>query len=84
MQGAFGDKKSFNIKTLLLSVPKIILPMFIFYVGVLLHSKLVGFGIIAMVGVLGFALRNTVFKWIEQIYQNEKHLTLDAYKQRNA
>ena len=84
MQGAFGDKKAFNIKTLLLSVPKIILPMFIFYVGVLLHSKLVGFGIIAMVGVLGFALRNTVFKWIEQIYQNEKHLTLDAYKQRNA
>lgn len=84
MQRAFGDKKSFNAKTLLLSFPKIVLPMFVFYVGVLLHSKLLGFGLIAALGVLGFALRNIVFRWIERIYQKEKYLTLDAYKQKNS
>ncbi len=83
-QKAFGDKKSFNLKTLLLSVPKIALPMFMFYVGVILGGKLLGIGMIAATGIVGFALRNVVFKWIEHIYKNEKHLTLEAYKQKNA
>ena len=83
MQRAFGDKKSFNVKTLLLSIPKIILPMFIFYIGVLVHSKLMGFILIGIVGILGFALRNLVFGWIEKVYQEEKYQTLAAYKQKN-
>ena len=83
MQRAFGDKKSFNVKTILLGVPKIFLPMFIFYVGVLVHSKLMGFILIGVVGILGFALRNLVFDWIEKVYQNEKYQTLAAYKQKN-
>jgi hypothetical protein len=83
MQRAFGDKKSFNAKTILLGIPKIFLPMFIFYIGVLVHSKLMGFILIGVVGVLGFALRNLVFDWIEKVYQNEKYQTLAAYKQKN-
>jgi hypothetical protein len=83
MQRAFGNKKSFNAKTILLGVPKIFLPMFIFYVGVLVHSKLMGFILIGVVGILGFALRNLVFDWIEKVYQNEKYQTLAAYKQKN-
>jgi hypothetical protein len=84
MQRAFGDKKSFNVKSLLLSIPKIFVPMFLFYVGVLIHSKMLGFVLIALVGILGFALRNLVFGWIERIYQQEKYLTINAYKQKNA
>jgi hypothetical protein len=57
--------------------------MFIFYVGVLVHSKLMGFILIGVVGILGFALRNLVFDWIEKVYQNEKYQTLAAYKQKN-
>ena len=84
MQRAFGDKKSFNVKTILLGIPKIFLPMFIFYIGVLAHSKLAGFMLIAVVGVLGFAFRNLVFGWIEKVYQEEKYETLNAYKQKNS
>ena len=83
MQQAFGDKKSFNVKTILLGIPKIFLPMFIFYIGVLVHSKLMGFILIAVVGLLGFAFRNLVFGWIEKVYQEEKYETLAAYKQKN-
>lgn len=81
---AFGDKRSFNVKTLLLSIPKIAVPMFLFYVGVLVQSKLLGLILVGLVGVLGFAFRNLVFGWIEKIYQEEKHKTLQAYKQKNA
>jgi len=80
---AFGDKKSFNIKSLLLGIPKFALPMFVFYVGVLIHSKSMGIAMVALVGVLGFAFRNLVFGWIENIYQEEKHKTLQTYKQKN-
>ena len=80
---AFGDKRSFNIKTLLLSIPKFVVPMFVYYVGVLIQSKSFGLILVALVGVLGFAFRNLVFGWIEKIYQEEKHKTLEAYKQKN-
>jgi hypothetical protein len=58
--------------------------MFLFYVGVLIHSKMLGFVLIAVIGILGFAFRNLVFGWIEGIYQQEKYLTISAYKQKNA
>ena len=80
---AFGDKRSFNIKTLLLIIPKLVVPMFVYYVGVLIQSKSFGLILVALVGVLGFALRNLVVGWIEKIYQEEKHKTLEAYKQKN-
>ena len=80
---AFGDKRSFNLKTILLSIPKIIVPMFVYYVGVLIQSKSLGLILVALVGVLGFAFRNLVFGWIENIYQKEKYKTLQAYKQKN-
>ena len=80
---AFGDKRSFNLKTILLSLPKFAVPMFLFYVGVLIQSKSLGLILVVLVGILGFAFRNLVFDWIEQIYQVEKHKTLQAYKQKN-
>ena len=80
---AFGDKRSFNLKVLLLSIPKFAVPMFLFYVGVLIQSKSLGLILVALVGLLGFAFRNLVFGWIEKIYQEEKHETLAAYKQKN-
>ena len=81
---AFGDKRSFNLKTILLSVPKLAVPMFLYYVGVLIQSKSFGLILVALTGILGFAFRNLVFGWIEKIYQEEKHKTLQAYKQKNA
>ena len=77
------SKKVFNLKTVLLSIPKLFLPVFIFYIGALVHSKLMGYILIGVVGVLGFALRNLVFSWIEKVYQEEKYQTLGAYKQKN-
>jgi hypothetical protein len=80
---AFGDKQSFNLKTLLLTIPKLILPMLIYALGHYLINPTAGYIFVAVTGVMGFAFKNIVFKKIEKIYKKEKYKTLLAYKQNS-
>ena len=77
----FGDKQAFNAKTLLLSLPKLFLPMILYFIGSLFGGEWVGYMTVAFIGLLGFFLKNKVFNWIETLYKVEKHKTLEAYKQ---
>lgn len=79
---AFGDKQAFNAKTLLLTLPKLFLPMVIYAIGHFLVSPMVGYIFVAVVGLLGFVFKNKVFELIEKIYKKEKYKTLAAYKQK--
>ncbi|WP_047417803.1 DUF5687 family protein [Cellulophaga sp. Hel_I_12] len=78
---AFGDKQSFNLKTMLLSLPKLVLPLLIYGLGHYLISPTAGYIFVAAAGVIGFAFKGFVFKKIEEIYKKEKYKTLLAYKQ---
>ncbi|KGK30436.1 DUF5687 family protein [Cellulophaga sp. E6(2014)] len=78
---AFGDKQSFNLKTVMLTMPKLLLPLLIYGIGHYLISPTAGYIFVAMAGVLGFAFKGFVFKKIEKIYKKEKYKTLLAYKQ---
>ena len=80
---AFGDKQAFNMKTMLISLPKMLIPMGLYTLGYYLFSPNVGLIMVAGAGVLGFAFRNYVFKQIENIYKREKYSTIAAYKQKN-
>ncbi|WCO01624.1 DUF5687 family protein [Psychroserpens ponticola] len=80
---AFGDKKSFNIKTLLLTLPKLVLPMILYAIGHFAVGELFGFALVAIAGLAGLLFRNKVFDIIEKIYKSEKYKTLNAYKQTN-
>ncbi len=82
-KGAFGDKKAFNLKTMLIAVPKLLLPMGLYAIGYYVFSPNIGLLFVALAGVLGFALRNYVFSMIEKIYKTEKYATIAAYKQKN-
>lgn len=82
-QKAFGDKKSFNAKTLLLTIPKLVLPMVIYAIGHFTLGETFGFGLVALFGVAGLLFRNKVFDIIEKVYKSEKYKTLSAYKQNN-
>ncbi len=79
---AFGDKQAFNAKTLLLTLPKLALPMIIYAIGHLLIGPLAGYLFVAIVGLLGFVFKNKAFRMIEGIYKKEKYKTLLAYKQK--
>ena len=80
---AFGDKQAFNMKTMLISLPKLLVPMGLYAAGYYLFSANIGFLFVALAGVLGFALRDMVFTKIEKIYKTEKYATIAAYKQKN-
>lgn len=80
---AFGDKKAFNLKTFLISIPKMLLPMLIYGIGFYTLGAIAGAGLVALAGILGFAFRNKVFALIEKVYKTEKYGTLASYKQKN-
>lgn len=82
-KNAFGDKKAFNLKTMIISIPKLVLPMALYYLGFALHSSTLGFILVAVAGVIGFAFKEKVFTIIENIYKSQKYDTIAAYKQKN-
>ena len=41
-----------------------------------------GLAMVAVAGLIGFALRDKVFSLIEKVYKTEKYKTIDAYKQK--
>jgi len=77
---AFGQRQGFNLKLMLISLPKLVLPMLVYFIGTLLVSPLVGILAVCVVGLLGLIFKNAVFRYIEQLYKTEKHLTLAAFK----
>lgn len=79
---AFGDKKAFNVKTFLLTIPKLLLPVLLYWLGSMISPDM-GYILLAAAGLLGFAFRNAVFRMIERLYKTEKYTTLAAYKQKN-
>jgi len=81
-KNAFGDKKSFNIKTLIISLPKLFLPMVIYALGYYTLGWQYGYLFVALAGILGFAFKNKVFQIIESVYKKEKYATIEAYKQK--
>jgi hypothetical protein len=80
---AFGDKQAFNVRTMLISIPKLVVPMGLYALGFYTHSAAAGFILVALAGVLGFAFRNAVFAKIEKVYKTEKYATIAAYRQKN-
>lgn len=82
-KSVFGNKQAFNSKTMLLTIPKLLLPMILYALGHYLINPTAGFVIVSLAGVAGFAFKNKVFGIIEHVYKTEKYKTLSAYKQNN-
>lgn len=80
-KNVFGDKKAFNTKTFLLAFPKIALPFAIYALG-RFHSHEAGIISVMVFGLIGLAFKNLAFSWVEKIYKEEKHITIQAYKQK--
>ena len=80
---AFGDSSSFNVKTLLITVPKLLLPIALYALGHFTLGPVLGYALVALAGLAGFAFRDFMFKKIESVYKAEKYKTIAAYKQKN-
>jgi hypothetical protein len=81
--GAFGDKKAFNVNTMLLTLPKMLLPLGLYWIGLWFGNPNIGLALVALAGIIGFAFKDKVFLLIEKRYKIEKYSTISAYKQKN-
>jgi hypothetical protein len=83
-KGAFGDKKAFNVKTLLISIPQLVGPMAFYALGYYFINPNTGLFFVVLAGLLGLAFKNKAFNLIVKIYKNEKYAALESYKQKSA
>ena len=79
---AFQNTNGFNVTQLLISLPKIIGPMIIFYIPYKLISFDAGIIILALSGLLGLVFQNQFLNFIENIYQGQKYKTLAAFNEK--
>ena len=78
---AFGGKKAINMKTILISLPQLALPLFLFWLGNSFYSFSIGCLMVGATGILGILLKEPVFNLIIRAYKSEKYSTLKSYKQ---
>lgn len=77
-----GQKNSFNLKAMLLLIPKMLLPMGVFAASKYLFGMTAGVASIAVLGLAGFMFREKIFDIIVKQYKREKYSTLDAFKNK--
>lgn len=82
-KGAFGDKKAFNIKTLLFSLPQMGIPVLIYWLGLKYNQVNLALLVMVFIGLIGLVFKQKVFSQIEKLYKKQKYSTLEAYKQKN-
>ena len=79
---AFSNTAGFNPVQLLISLPKVFLPMILFYIP----YKLIGFNAglitIAMSGILGIVFRKYIFNFIVNVYKKGKYKTIAAFSEK--
>jgi hypothetical protein len=78
-----GQKNSFNLKSLLLLIPKMLLPMAVFGISKYFFGMTAAVISIAILGMIGFLFREKIFDTIVKQYRSEKYSTLEAFKSKN-
>jgi hypothetical protein len=77
-----GQKNSFNLKSMLLLIPRMLLPMGVFALSKYFFGMTAGVVSIAVLGLVGFLFREKIFSIIVKQYKSEKYSTLDAFKNK--
>ena len=79
---AFSNTNGFNPTQMLIALPKIFLPILLFYIPYKLINYEAGLIAVALSGVLGIVFKNIIFEKIENIYQKGKYKTIAAFAEK--
>ena len=82
-KNAMGDSKAFNSKTLLLTLPQMVLPLVLYWVVSTFFGHTIGCISVGSIGLLGILFKDLVLNIIIKTYKIEKYSTLSAYKETN-
>lgn len=81
---AFSNTQGFNPTQLLIALPKMLLPVLLFYIPYFLTDNLnAGIITLAVSGVLGLVFRNFFLSQIEKVYQKGKYKTIEAFSENS-
>tara|TARA_R110000868_G_scaffold252763_5_gene509472 strand:+ start:1828 stop:3300 length:1473 start_codon:yes stop_codon:yes gene_type:complete len=80
---AFSNTNGFNPTQMLIALPKLGLPMLLFYIPYKLINFEAGLLVLALSGVLGMIFKNFFLSTIEGIYQKGKYKTIAAFAEKN-
>ena len=76
---AFENTQGFSLKQGLLIFPKMVLPIFLYWLPATLISPLAGYLVLGGAGVTGIFLKDRLADWITTLYVKQKHETLEAF-----
>ncbi|WP_412987516.1 DUF5687 family protein [Pontimicrobium sp. IMCC45349] len=79
---AFSNTNGFNPTQLLIALPKMILPIIIFFIPYQFISFNAGIITLALSGVVGILFKNFFLNKIEDIYQKGKYKTVAAFSEK--
>ena len=79
---AFSNTNGFNPTQMLDSLPKLILPMLLFYIPYKLINFETGIIVLALCGALGIVFKNFFLSKIESVYQKGKYKTVAAFAEK--
>ncbi|OUS02424.1 hypothetical protein A9Q86_04045 [Flavobacteriales bacterium 33_180_T64] len=79
---AFSNTNGFNPTQLLIALPKMVLPIIIFFIPYQFISFNAGLIALALSGALGIVFKNFFLNKIEHIYQKGKYKTIAAFAEK--
>lgn len=79
---AFGNTQGFKISQLLISIPKMFLPILLFGIPNYFFGFNYGILTVVLVGLIGIVFKDYFLTKIEKIYQKTKYRTIAAYGEK--
>lgn len=79
---AFSNTNGFNPTQMLIALPKLLLPMLLFYIPYKLINFETGIIVLAFCGALGIIFKGFFLSKIESVYQKGKYKTVAAYAEK--
>lgn len=79
---AFSNTQGFNITQMLFILPKIALPVLLFYIPYLISGFTAGIVVLAIVSMMGIIFKDFFLTQIEKVYQKGKYKTIEAYAEK--
>lgn len=76
---AFENTQSFSLNQFLLIIPKMILPVLLYWLPAKFMGPAAGYLSLAGAGILGIIFKNRLADWITALYLKQKHETIEAF-----
>jgi hypothetical protein len=80
---AFGNTQGFKMSQILISLPKILLPIILFAIPNYFWGFNAGILTIVILGIIGVLMKDYFLTKIEKIYQKTKYKTIAAYNEKD-